>query len=72
MGVVVSERAAVKCQLCMNCDKTPDSMIGREIFSCSNIWYQRTEIAMAPPQNVERFLAVSSAYASAQQSRSGF
>ena len=65
MSVVATERAAGKCQLCMNCDKTHDPMIGRETVSSSGDLYQRIEIATATPQNlricrtyvsVERFL----------------
>ena len=69
MGVVATERAARKGQLCMNCDKTHDSMIGRETVSSSDYLYQHTEIAMAPSR-MSNILAVSSAHASGQQSRS--
>ena len=65
MSMVATERAAGKCQLCMNCDKTHDPMIGRETVSSSGNLYQRIEIATATPQKfrifrtyvgVERFL----------------
>ena len=62
MSMVATERAAGKCQLCMNCDKTHDPMIGRETVSSSDDLYQRIEIATATLQKfrtyvgVERFL----------------
>ena len=33
MSVVATKRAAGKCQLCMNCDKTLNPIIGRETVS---------------------------------------